>query len=935
MADESRPSLPDDHDLLARTTAAALAVSGAEPGRVFEDLALGLARVLGTDAALIGEFVDERKQRMRTLALCFEDRLLRTFEYDVSETPCRYIVGRASRFVPSGVQHEFKPGTLFAAKGFDAYAGYSILDGSGKQLGIIVALHREPILNQELTEALLKIFAVRAAAEIDRVRAEAALRAGEEQYRAIFEAATDSLQLIDAQHRVVDVNPAYERMYGRRREEVVGKTLDELVPAALREERRTLVARALAGEAAELLTTGLRNDGTLFDLEVRVIPFQHRGAPHVLGIARDITERRRTEQAIRASEEQYRAIFNASADALVLRDAEFCIIDVNATYERMSGWTRDEVLGTDRVIANPADVATSIRALHSRALEGEPVALEVPLVRRDGTRYEIELRGVPIQHRGQPHVLYMGRDVTKRKLAEAALRASEEQYRAIFNASADAMLLRDESMRIVDANPTFLALCGLSRERVIGRADAPLVTEPYAAATLQMLRDALNGLPSRVEAKTPTHDGTTIDVEIRAMPMQYRGRPHVLSIARNITADKHAEAERQRYESRLRQAQKMEAIGQLTGGIAHDFNNILSSVMGYVVLAEERATDAGDNKSANYLNQALDSCRRARDLIQQMLTFSRGGRGEPRALSLAELVQEALPMLRSVLPSSLAIDVVADAEAPAVRVDEVQANQVLLNLAINARDAMANGGRLTIGVRRVVVHAATCASCRLTVDGSFVELNVSDSGGGIDDQLLERIFDPFFTTKPSGKGSGMGLSMVHGIVHESGGHVLVDTAVGQGTTFRVVLPPHAVQTARDVPIPANRSARTPLRGRVLVVDDEPSVLAVLRETLTSWGLDVDACASAELAEQQFAAHAGGYDLVVTDHAMPLVSGIELAERLRRRQPRLRWLLCTGYADEASVARARALGALSILHKPVEAAELRAAIETALPSAVVP
>ncbi len=764
---------------------------------------------------------------------------------------------------------------------------------------------------------------------------EMSLRAGEEQYRAIFEAATDSLQLIDAQLRVVDVNPAYERMYGRRREDVVGKTLDELVPVPLREERRALVARALAGEAAELLTTGLRGDGTRFDLEVRVIPFHHRGAPHVLGIARDITERRRTEQAIRASEEQYRAIFNASADALVLRDAEFCIIDVNATYERMSGWTRDEVVGTDRVIANPADVALSIRALHSRALAGEPVALEAPFVRRDGTRYEIELRGVPIQHRGQPHVLYIGRDVTQRKLAEAALRASEEQYRAIFNASADAMLLRDESMSIVDANPAFLALCGLSRERVIGRADAPLVTEPYAAATLQMLRDALNGLPARVEAKTPTHDGTTIDVEIRAMPMQYRGRPHVLSIARNITADKHAEAERQRYESRLRQAQKMEAIGQLTGGIAHDFNNILSSVMGYVVLAEERAADAGDTKSANYLNQALDSCRRARDLIQQMLTFSRGGRGEPRALSLAEVVHEALPMLRSVLPSSLAIDVVADAETPAVRFDEVQANQVLLNLAINARDAMANGGRLTIGVRRIMVHAATCASCRLAVDGAFVELSVSDSGAGIDDQLLERIFDPFFTTKAAGKGSGMGLSMVHGIVHESGGHVLVETAVGHGTTFRVVLPPHHVQAARDTPIPAHRPAQTLLRGRVLVVDDEPSVLAVLRETLTSWGLDVDACASAELAEQQFAERSESYDLVVTDHAMPLVSGIELAERLRRMQPGLRWLLCTGYADEASVTRARALGALSILHKPVEAAQLRAAIETALPHAVVP
>ncbi len=251
------------------------------------------------------------------------------------------------------------------------------------------------------------------------------------------------------------MNPAYERMYGKRRDEVIGKTLTQLVPAPLRQERRALVERALAGEAAELLTTGFRGDGTPFDLEVRVIPFRHRGEPHVLGIARDITGRKKAEEAMRASEEQYRAIFNASADALVLRDADFRIVDVNATYERMSGWTRDEVLGMDRVVANPAEVAPTIRALHERALAGELIALEVPLVRRDGTRYELELRGVPIQHRGQPHVLYMGRDVTERKRAEEALRASEEQYRAIFNASADALVLWDKQYRRVDVNPAY------------------------------------------------------------------------------------------------------------------------------------------------------------------------------------------------------------------------------------------------------------------------------------------------------------------------------------------------------------------------------------------------------------------------------------------------------------------------------------------------
>jgi PAS domain S-box-containing protein len=1167
-------------EVLARTTAAALAVSGAEPERVFADLARGLARVLNTEAALIAEFVDSSKVRMRTLALVFEDRLLRNVEYDVTQTPCRHIVGRASRFVSQGVNPEFSPGTLFSAQGFDAYAGYSILNAAGEQLGIIVALDRKPIANQELTEALLKIFAVRAAAEMERLRAEAALersetsyraifeaaedcifvhdwntgaivdvnptacrtygwpreemlrlsvgdfssneppyvldtaighleaakrgevarfewhrrsrdgslhwdevvlkaaeiggqrrvlaitreisdrkraelalRASEEQYRAMFEAATDSLQLLDAQHRVVDVNPAYERMYGKRRDEVIGRTLTELVPARLRQERRALVERALAGEAAELLTTGFRGDGTPFDLEVRVIPFQHRGELHVLGIARDITGRKKAEEAMRASEEQYRAIFNASADALVLRDADFRIVDVNATYERMSGWSRDEVLGLNRVVANPADVAPRIQALHERALAGETIALEVPLVRRDGTRYELELRGVPIQHRGQPHVLYMGRDVTERKRAEEALRASEEQYRAIFNASADAlvlwdnqyrrvdvnpayqamygwareevigkgyedprfppeyaktrlelvrralggedcqaeleairsdgtrirtevhaipfrhrgephvlaiarditerkqseealraseeqyrsifnasadaMLLRDDRMTIVDANPAFLALCGLPREQVVGKNHAPFVTESFEADAARMLGEAMAGSRGSLEAQTLSFDGTLLDVEVRAIPMLYRGRRHVLAIARNITGEKRAEAERHRFEARLRQAQKMEAIGQLTGGIAHDFNNILASVMGYVVLAEERVTDAGDSKSVEYLDQALASCRRARDLIQQMLTFSRGGRGEPRALSLATVVRDAMPMLRSSLPSTLGIEIEADDTVPAVLIDEVQAHQVLLNLAINARDAMPDGGALRISVARTELQDAVCTSCRAAVNGSYVELCVADRGKGIDPGLLERIFDPFFSTKAPGKGSGMGLSMVHGIVHEHGGHVIVESDWGMGTCFRILLPEHAA-----VPTPAERpavrrSARETLQGRVLLVDDEPSVLAVMRETLLSWGLHVEACGSADAAERIFERAPGEIDLLVTDYAMPSVTGIELAARLRQRRADLPWLLCTGFADADTIARARHWDAHAVLKKPIEREDLRAAVQGAL------
>jgi PAS domain S-box-containing protein len=1039
-ADAARATSAQLREVLARTTAAAFAVSSAESGRVFEDLVLGLAQVLGTDAALIAVFVDEAKVRMRTLGLCFEGRLLRSVEYDVRQTPCRHIVGRASRFVPQGVNSEFMPGTLFSTKGFDAYAGYSILNDAGEQLGIIVALDRKPIANQELTEALLKIFAVRAAAELERLRAEAALAVSETSYHAIFESVEDAIFVHDWESgAIVDVNPTACRVYGWTREEMLRLSVADFSsnePPYTADTALSYIGKAKRGETVRFEWHRRNKDGSLHWDEVVLKGATVGGVRRILASTREISDRKQAEHALRASEEQYRAIFNASADALVLRDADFRIVDVNATYERMSGWTRAEVLGVDRVVANPAEVAPTIRALHERALAGEPIALEVPLVRRDGTRYELELRGVPIQHRGQPHVLYMGRDVTERKRAELALRtseeqyraifnasadalvlwdnqyrrvdvnsayqtmygwaredvigkgyedprfpaeyartrlelvrralggedcqaeleairsdgtrlrtevhaipfrhrgephvlaiarditerkqseealrASEEQYRAIFNASADAMLLRDDTMNIVDANPAFLALCGLSREQVIGRSHAPFVTEPFEAAAEQMLRDALAGGRGQLEAQTRAHDGTMLDVEVRAMPMVYRGRPHVLAIARNITADRRAEAERQNFEGRLRQAQKMEAIGQLTGGIAHDFNNILASVMGYVVLAEERSADVGDAKTADYLAQALSSCRRARDLIQQMLAFSRGGRGEPRELSMEEVVHEALPMLRAALPSTLAIEADADPSAPVVLIDEVQAHQVLLNLAINARDAMPGGGVLRIGVALAELHNASCTSCKNTIDGSFVELRVADSGSGIDPKLLERIFDPFFTTKALGKGTGMGLSMVHGIVHEHHGHVIVETTAGAGTTFRILLPARAPSPRQSSVRQARQARRRRIAGRVLLVDDEPSVLAVMRETLSAWGLQITACQSAEAAERAFMAAPEDFDLLVTDHAMPLVTGIELAERLRARRPGLPWLLCTGYADAAGIDRAGLLGAGAVL-----------------------
>jgi PAS domain S-box-containing protein len=1163
---------------------AAVAMSTAGGERVFDALAVALTAALDVDAVMIAVFADDSRSRMRTLATCLDGRVLRSFEYELAKTPCAGVVGREFRFVGQGVQPEFAPGTMFQALGFDSYAAYALSDAAGVQLGLIAALDRGPMTNRALTESLLKIFAARAAAEIERARAEEALRhseasyrsifeasedpifihdwdtgaildvspkaaevygysreemrqlpvgvvsanqpghtaadaaryiqqakvrstpvrfewharhkdghlmwhevtlkratiageprilaftrditerkladealrASEEQYRAVFNATADGLVLRDADNRIVDVNPALLAMTGYAREDLVGAKRWLFVRPNEDEEAAARARRVLAGETSHRETQAVRKDGTPFDVEVRSVPIQYRGRPHVLAMAREITARRLADEALRASEEQYRAVFNATADALVLRDADNCIVDVNPALLAMTGYAREDLVGKQRwAFLPPAEDALG-RELHRRVIAGEPVQHETVGVRKDGTRFDVEVRSVPIQYRGRPHVLAMARDITARRLAEEALRSSEEQYRAIFNASddalvlwnselkrvdcnpayekiygftreevisetypehfppeyrerrrelarrtlegepchlelesvrkngerffaeirtipvrhrgephvlaiarditerkraeeafraseaqyraifnatADALVLRDADFRIVDVNPAYEAMSGYARDEVVGADRVIAHPDRINGSLVALHQKVLAGEPIHLETEGLRKDGTRILIELRGVPIQHQGRPHVLYIGRDITARKRAEAERLGLETQLRQAQKMEAIGHLTGGIAHDFNNILTSIMGYVTLATERPGAVEDRKLGNYLEQALLSSRRARDLIQQMLTFSRGQRGERRPLDLRRVAAESARLLRSSMPSTLELETVSAADVPLASLDRVQSEQVLLNLCINARDALGGHGKVRVSVGRSATRRAVCTSCRAHFDGEFVELAVADDGPGIPPEVMERMFEPFFSTKEVGKGSGMGLATVHGIVHEHGGHVVVESAPGRGATFRVLFPVLRAddQTIEHETLPGYvpASRKPGLQGRVLLVDDEESVVGFMRELLESWGLEVTARRSGPDARQIFADEPDRYDLVITDQTMPRMTGLELARELAAIRPDLPVILYTGYADGVMDAQVEAAAVRAVLRKPVEPAQLLALLRACL------
>lgn len=836
-------------------THAALAVSSAQGPSVFQELVRFLAATLDVDWAFIALRDHERATCMHVLALWSDGRLSENFDYELSGTPCETVVGSGFRIYPERLEALFPADNDFARLRMHAYAGYPLSDAQGRALGLIAVVSRRALMAPQIVEAVMKIFAVRAAAELERDRMDRELRASEASYRAIFEASEDCIFVHDLDTGAfVDVNPKACAVYGY--------------------DHATML-RLRAG-----------------DLGSGEPPF-------------------------------------GEADA-------------------------------DRWLA--------------RARAGEVVRFEWRRRNADGSTYWDEVCLKRIRLAGIDRILAVTRDITARKEAAEAIARSENRLRATVEAALDCIITMDEAGAICGFNPAAESCFGYRSDAVLGRSLAATLIpkrfrDAHRAGIARYLRDGHGPfIGRRVEVVAQRADGSEFPAELAIAVAQGTGGRLFVGYLRDITAQKRAEAERQRLEAQLRQAQKMEAIGHLAGGIAHDFNNILTSINGYLALASERQQALGDARLGRYLEQAGLAATRARDLIRQMLTFSRGQRGTPRPLALPSLVVELAQFLGPMLPATVdfrvggdtgdadiaglvpngvggtrvvAAPAAADTTATAwVMADPVQLEQVLMNLCINARDALGGRGRIRIGVECPDEGAAVCASCRATVEPSgCVALVVADDGPGIAPAVLDRMFEPFFSTKEVGKGSGMGLATVHGIVHEHGGHILVDTAPGRGTIFRVLLPllppsGEAPGAASAAPAAVAAGAMR-LRGRVLLVDDEEMVTAFLRELLEGWGLTVTTAADGVTALDAVMCDPLAFDLVVTDQTMPRMSGLELARELHEVCPVLPVLLISGYAQGIDEQRVRKAGVAALLHKPIEPVVLFARLAELLRSTRAP
>jgi PAS domain S-box-containing protein len=529
-------------------------------------------------------------------------------------------------------------------------------------------------------------------------------------------------------------------------------------------------------------------------------------------------------------------------------------------------------------------------------------------------------------------LLLMGltlRQLRRRERAEANLRVQGAHLDELFESAPEAIVMLDLEGRVLRVNREFSRIFAYSGTEVLGRSLTELIVPPTLREEASRWHQAvLEGFRASRETQCIDRRGRTLPVSMLSAPIVTAGKPIAsYVIYRDLTEIKLAESERSRLEARLRQGEKLEAIGTMAGGIAHDFNNILAAMVGYLEMALAAAPDS--DIARRHVTSVLKATQRARALVDQILSYSRTTRGKPDTLDLQSVVDETLELVRAALPDTIELSV-RRGQAVTVIADATHVHQIVMNLCTNATHAMSAGGVLSVGVDAVdLEQERTCSHGHLTA-GRYARLRVEDTGCGMEAQTMTQIFEPFFTTKAAGSGTGLGLALVHGMISELGGAIDVVSTPGKGSRFDIYLPRSDAPAAVTV-----EQARTWTRGhgeRVLIVDDERFLMLLTEEMLAALCYEPAGFGRAEEALGEFQADPQRFDVAVLDQVMPGMSGIELARRMREIRPQLPVILVSGYVGPLLEQEANAAGIECILTKPLELRSLSEAMGRVLAAA---
>ncbi|HUK54678.1 MAG TPA: PAS domain S-box protein [Candidatus Binatia bacterium] len=755
--------------------------------------------------------------------------------------------------------------------------------------------------------------------ERKRLQAESNLRTSEERFLQIAESIKEVFWLADAQCDVVlYVNPSFEWVWGRPCAELYANPRLWLEVIHPEDQARVVAAleRLAQGEPYNLEYRILRADGTERWINDRGYPrFDSSGRVfRTCGVATDVTESRQAGERLRKLS---RAVEQSSA-AILITDLQGRIEYTNPKFTQVTGYSFEDVRGLNpRILKSGETSPEEYRRLWTSITRGDEWQGEFHNRKKSGELYwEFASISPIVDEAGRvTHFLAVKEDITRRKEAEEALRRQS----SLFDQTYDAVLVWEWDGPLTFWNRGAERLYGYEREEALGKYPHTLLATKARGGNDVFLGALARDSRWEGELEQTTRDGKIIRLESRMVLLRESGRAYILEVNRDIT-DRHL------LEDQLRQAQKMEAVGRLAGGVAHDFNNILGVILGYCSLVLDKLEDPALRRQVEEVEKAG---QRATGLTRQLLAFSRKQVLEPRVLNLNSLITDLEKMLHRLLGEDVALNADLDPALGQVRVDPGQLEQVLMNLAVNSRDAMPNGGRLILQTRNIESSADAAHPRDSLPPGSYVLLLVSDTGMGMDEKTRTHIFEPFFTTKKTG--TGLGLATVHGIVKQSGGQISVETELGKGTTFRISFPrlDHSDQESQ-VRLPAESIPAG--SETILLVEDAEPMRAVAQEFLNLGGYTVLAASNGAEALELLHQRNIPVHLLLTDVIMPGMSGPQLADRIKALRPEIRVLFMSGYTETAIASHGVLEAGRHLIMKPFSRQSLALKVREALSSA---
>ncbi len=763
----------------------------------------------------------------------------------------------------------------------------------------------------------------------ERKKFELTIKQNEAHLRTLIQTIPDLVWLKNTEGVYLACNHKFERFFGAKEADIVGNTDYNFVNKELadffREKDNVAMAAGIPTINEEEVTYA--DDGHKELLETIKMPMLD-STDHligVLGIARDITERKKTEIKLKESESKYRNLYEGSMNGYVEVSLHGNILEANNPYRDMLGYSADELKELTYIDITPKKWHQMEKHIIEQQVisRGYSDLYEKEYIKKDGTLFPVELRAYLIKdHTEKPSGIWaFVSDITERKQAEINLELSEKKFRTLFNSSPLPMLItRLEDGKYIDVNQAAIDLFGFTYEEFT----TPSTTELNIYKNPDDRTGLINTLNSKgdithfeFDAKTKCNE--VKQVEFIASVIELLGEKVIIGSIRDLT-------EYKKMERQLRQSQKMESIGTLAGGIAHDFNNILAAIIGYADIAN-RSLDRKDNLLL-YINQVKQAGLRAKELVTQIQTFSRQSKPELKPTNIQSVIQEVMQLLRSSIPSTIEIKQSLNQECKPVLADPTQVHQVVMNLCTNAYHAMREtGGVLEISLKPVELNSADIFEHINLKPGLYLKLEIKDNGSGIEHKYIDRIFEPYFTTKEKGEGTGLGLAVVHSIIHDFHGSITAKSAIGVGTTFKILLPTipeitHASDESRVTQIPKGTE-------RILLIDDDTTLSQMYKLILEDLGYSVKAHASSIDALEAFNKNPDDYDLILTDMTMPKMTGFELARKVRSVNSEIPIILCSGYSDLYNEEKAKDVKINFFLHKPVNIEKIAITVSKAL------